>query len=85
MDSRLKSRMAACVCALLAVAPPCRGQSVLTYHGEADRSGNFVIAVADLGARPLHRISTRTFIPALPVISMPSRSIGSRRDRAPGC
>lgn len=43
MSRHLTSRVAACVCAVLTIALPCRAQSVPTYHGSADRSGNFVV------------------------------------------
>src|SRR6266576_1490725 len=46
MCIRPKLHLIAWLCALmpaLTAASPCRAQSVLTYHGSADRSGNFIV------------------------------------------
>jgi PQQ enzyme repeat len=61
MGIRFRFVVALCASAALtapAIAPPCRAQSVLTYHGNADRSGNFVIPSLSWERAPNVRLDT---------------------------
>jgi hypothetical protein len=67
-----------------AISGPAHAQSILGYHGNPERSGNFIVpALSWDRAASLHL--DPSFHPQFPVTFMPSRSIGSRRAQARPC
>ena len=70
-------RTLAFAAALLGLASPSAAQSVLTYHGRPDRSGNFVMPELTWDAARAVHLDLR-FAPVSRGTSMPSRFIGAR-------
>ena len=86
---RLKSRLIAWLGAalpILALAGGCHAQSVLAYHGDAARSGNFVMPALTWDKARALRLDAG-FAPSFPghLFSSSSRSIGTRRGRRRAC